>query len=88
MNQPEQRAAEPNATGKEKSENEHVAPFSPFDPEVEAPINAAVHLDADDVEKKASDEYKAPSREERDKRSGEPLRGRAGLSSTRTSRPR
>jgi hypothetical protein len=44
MNRPEERAAEAEANGTEASENEQVEP-SPLDPEVEAPINAAVHFD-------------------------------------------
>ena len=46
MSQPdEHRAAEPDTTGTETSENEQAEAFSPLDPEVEAPINAAVHFD-------------------------------------------
>jgi hypothetical protein len=43
-------AVEPDTNGTETSENEQVKTFSPFDPEVEAPINAAVHFDDQETE--------------------------------------
>jgi hypothetical protein len=46
MNQPEVLgAAEADAEEDERSDVEESETFSPLDPEVEAPINAAVHLD-------------------------------------------
>ena len=41
----EHGVAEPDTNGTETSEDEQVKTFSPLDPEVEAPINAAVHFD-------------------------------------------
>lgn len=46
MTRPDEHGAvEPDTNGTETSENEQVKTFSPLDPEVEAPINAAVHFD-------------------------------------------
>jgi hypothetical protein len=64
MKRPE-RAAEADADRTKASENERVEQFSPLDPEVEAPINAAVHFDDGDFEPAVSDpnkdvEVKAP----------------------------
>jgi hypothetical protein len=46
MNQPERLgAAEPEAKKPDARDVEERETFSPFDPEVEAPINAAVHFE-------------------------------------------
>ena len=46
MGRPEEHgAAEPDANGTEGTEDEQAEAFSPLDPEVEGPINAAVHFD-------------------------------------------
>lgn len=65
MNQVEDPGvAEPDANDMEESENKRVA-VSPLDPEVEAPINAAVHFDdpqETEEELASSDSNKDPER--------------------------
>jgi hypothetical protein len=51
MNRPEAKgAAEPKATGTDERDAEEADTPSPLDPEVEGPINAAVHFEENDRE--------------------------------------